>query len=53
LIGRARVRLVPVELPEGDGSFTPDTLKLFDKKLEELAAMGIRTRAVVSGIGSY
>lgn len=48
LIGRARVRLVPVVLPDGDGAFTPETLKAFDAKLDELAAQGIRTRAVVS-----
>lgn len=47
LIGRARVRLVPVELPEGDGAFGPTTLEAFEKKIDELAAEGVRTRAVI------
>jgi aspartate/methionine/tyrosine aminotransferase len=47
LIGRARVRLVSVDLPQGDGAFTPDTLKAFGDKMDELAAEGIRTRAVI------
>lgn len=48
LIGRARVRLVPVELPEGDGAFDPSTLAAFEAKMDELAAEGVRVRAVVS-----
>ncbi|KAL1405968.1 hypothetical protein Q8F55_007650 [Vanrija albida] len=47
LIGRARVRLVPVEVPDGDGAFDADTLAAFGAKMDELAAQGIRTRAVI------
>lgn len=47
LIGRARVHLVPVELPAGDGAFAPSSLAHFAAKADELAAQGTTVRAVI------
>lgn len=47
LIGRARVNLVPVELPAGDAAFAPSSLDYFAAKADELAAQGVTVRAVI------
>ncbi|OCF34966.1 hypothetical protein I316_03513 [Kwoniella heveanensis BCC8398] len=47
LIGRGRVRLIPVHVPTGDGAFGPESLKSFEDKLEEVTKEGITVRAVI------
>ncbi|WWC97127.1 hypothetical protein V866_004005 [Kwoniella sp. B9012] len=47
LIGRGRVRLIPVHIPIGEAAFEPDCLKLFEDKLKEVESEGIRVRAVI------
>ncbi|WVW81724.1 hypothetical protein I302_103720 [Kwoniella bestiolae CBS 10118] len=48
LIGRGRVRLIPVHVPIGEAAFEPDCLKMFEDKLKEVESQGIRVRAVIS-----
>ncbi|WVR03444.1 hypothetical protein IAU60_000435 [Kwoniella sp. DSM 27419] len=47
LIGRGRVRLIPVHVPVGEGAFGPDSLKYFEEKLDEVTKQGITVRAVI------
>ncbi|WRT63638.1 uncharacterized protein IL334_000561 [Kwoniella shivajii] len=47
LIGRGRVRLIPVHVPVGEAAFGPECLKMFEEKLEEVEKEGIRVRAVI------
>ncbi|WWC85745.1 uncharacterized protein L201_000611 [Kwoniella dendrophila CBS 6074] len=47
LIGRGRVRLIPVHVPVGDEAFEPDCLKMFEEKLAEVEKEGIRVRAII------
>ncbi|WWC66900.1 uncharacterized protein I206_100807 [Kwoniella pini CBS 10737] len=47
LIGRGRVRLIPVHVPIGEAAFGPESLKMFEEKLEEVEKEGIRIRAVI------
>ncbi|CAK9786745.1 PLP-dependent transferase [Cutaneotrichosporon oleaginosum] len=46
LIGRARVSLVPVDLP-ADEAFAPSSLSYFAAKADALAAQGVTVRAVI------
>jgi hypothetical protein len=48
LIGRGRIRLVPVIVPEGDNGFGPKSIEAFNEVLDRLEAEGTRVRAVVS-----
>lgn len=48
LIPRSRIRLIPVDVGEGDAAFLPSSLDAFEKAYDELARQGITTRAVVS-----
>lgn len=50
MIGRARVRLVPIIQPEGTDGFGPESMKAFEEKVKELQKEGIVTRAVVSPV---
>ncbi|WWC58053.1 uncharacterized protein I303_100588 [Kwoniella dejecticola CBS 10117] len=47
LIGRGRVRLIPVHVPVGEEAFGPGCLEMFAQKLEEVEKEGIRVRAVI------
>ncbi|RSH90670.1 hypothetical protein EHS25_001275 [Saitozyma podzolica] len=47
LIGRARVKLVPVHVPEGDAGFSPGCMEAFEQTLKETEAKGTRVRAVI------
>ncbi|ORY25180.1 pyridoxal phosphate-dependent transferase [Naematelia encephala] len=47
LIGRARVRLVGVHVPEGDGAFGPESLEAFEDALAKCKADGVVVRAVI------
>ncbi|KAK8845419.1 hypothetical protein IAR55_006132 [Kwoniella newhampshirensis] len=47
LIGRGRVRLIPVQVPAGEEAFGPECLRLFERKLEEVTKEGITVRAVI------
>ncbi|GFZ50714.1 hypothetical protein JCM24511_08472 [Saitozyma sp. JCM 24511] len=47
LIGRARVKLVPVHVPEGDAGFSPGCMDAFERTLKETEAKGTRVRAVI------
>lgn len=48
LIGRGRVQLVAVPVPQGDAAFEPSSLKAFEAALKKCKKEGITVRAVVS-----
>ncbi|WVQ80398.1 hypothetical protein IAT38_002503 [Cryptococcus sp. DSM 104549] len=47
LIGRGRIRIIPVHLPPNEVAFSPASLKLFEEKLEQVSKEGITVRAVI------
>ncbi|EIW73272.1 hypothetical protein TREMEDRAFT_24846 [Tremella mesenterica DSM 1558] len=47
LIGRGRVQLIPVYVPEGDGGFSPSSLDAFEVALAQCEKKGVIVRAVI------
>ncbi|KAI9635941.1 pyridoxal phosphate-dependent transferase [Dioszegia hungarica] len=47
LIGRARVRIVPVHIPDDLDPCGPESLEAFETQLQQLKSEGIVTRAVI------
>lgn len=48
LIGRARVRLIPVDVSDGDDAFSPGSMDAFHAAYEQCRRDNIVVRAVVS-----